>query len=298
MNAQGVAGDSLYRALVAYDGTGYAGFQLQADRPTIQGELERALRQLTQQAVRVHGAGRTDAGVHAIGQVISFETAWRHGPQELERALNALLPAGIAVRGLSWAEAGFHARYSAIKRVYLYSVYESAVRWPQLDRFALRVRSALDWEAVQAATQSLVGENDFAAFGQPPAGLVTIRRVHRAEWLAMPLRQDPWLGQAIPGHALRIEANAFLRGMVRRIVGALLAVGMGLLTPGDVAEILASCDISRASPPAPACGLCLAQVVYPEREERDRGVAPTGASSEAGDRSGGCGGHEAPASAW
>ncbi len=261
MNTPSEAGECLYRALVAYDGTDYGGFQLQPDRPTIQGELERVLQRLTQRAVRVHGAGRTDAGVHATGQAISFETAWRHGPQELERALNALLPASIAVRGLARAETGFHARYSAIGREYLYTVYESAVRWPQLDRFALHVQSALDWTAMQAAAGALVGEHDFAAFGQPPAGLVTIRRVCRAEWVLLPAGTEP-----AQRRQLRIEANAFLRGMVRRIVGTSLAVGMGLLAPGEVAEILASRDISRASPPAPACGLCLARVVYPGRE--------------------------------
>ncbi|MCD6519076.1 MAG: tRNA pseudouridine(38-40) synthase TruA [Anaerolineae bacterium] len=248
-----------YRATVEYDGTEYSGFQVQVGRRTIQGELEAALQRITQQSIRVNGAGRTDAGVHARGQVINFRVEWRHSNADLERALNALLPRDIAVRELQKEAPEFHARFSARRRMYVYSIYNSAVRAPLLERFAYWVPGELDLLAMQEAAEFLVGEQDFAAFGQPPFGEQTVRTVHRAEWQRHP---SPW-GKGQP-ELLQfiIEANAFLRGMVRRIVGTLLLVGQGRLSVSNFAQVLASKDISRAGPPAPARGLCLWQVVY------------------------------------
>jgi tRNA pseudouridine38-40 synthase len=250
-----------YRALVAYDGTDYGGFQIQADRPTIQGELERALQRLTQEFVRVHGAGRTDAGVHARGQVISFRTSWRHGPQELQRAMNAVLPPAIAVRALAPAPEDFHARFSACGRAYLYQIYTGPVRSPLLARFAHHVARPLDLAAMNAAAEILVGEHDLAAFGQPPEGENTVRVVRRAIWQARAVERwhPAWPASLVQ---FEIEANGFLRGMVRRIVGTLLALGQGWLSEAEWREIVASCDIRRAAAPAPACGLCLWRVDY------------------------------------
>lgn len=263
-----------YRAVVAYDGTDYHGFQIQADRPTIQGELERALQRITQEPVRVAGAGRTDAGVHAYGQVASFRTGWPHGSEALQRAVNAVLPWDIALRDVTVADDRFHARFSASSRMYVYNVYHSQVRSPLARRFAQHVMQPLDLAAMNAAAAHLVGEQDLAAFGQPPQGEVTVRRVFRANW------QE---GRAALCHVeisteqllqFEIEANAFLRGMVRRIVGTLLAVGTGFLTVKGFAEVLASREISRAGAPAAACGLCLWQVRYadgalPEEQSTD-----------------------------
>jgi len=251
-----------YRGTVEYDGTDYAGFQLQPNRRTIQGELERALQRLTGGQVRVHGAGRTDAGVHAKGQVVSFQAGWRHPLATLQRAMNAILPRDVAIRDLAEAEATFHARYSATRRLYVYQVYHCAVRSPLLDRFAHYAPGALDVTAMNAAARCLCGRRDFAAFGQPTVGDVTLRQVFRAEWSVdgAEARQTPPEGPR--RYRFEIEANAFLRGMVRRMVGALLSVGLGALAPSEVEAILASRDISRASPPAPACGLCLWQVRY------------------------------------
>lgn len=125
-----------HRAVVEYDGTAYHGFQVQPGKPTIQGELERALGRITQEPVRINGAGRTDAGVHARGQVISFRTGWSPGSQALQRAVNAVLPRDIAVRDVAVADDDFHARFSARSRVYVYSVYQGLVRMPLLARFA------------------------------------------------------------------------------------------------------------------------------------------------------------------
>lgn len=242
-----------HRATVEYDGTDYAGFQIQLERPTIQGELERALERITQQTVRVHGAGRTDAGVHARGQVISFRVAWGHPLADLQRALNAVLPDSVAVRELSLVDERFHARYSASSRVYRYTVYCNPVRAPMQARFAHWVPTELDVAAMATAAQALIGQQDFAAFGQPTVGESTTRVVRAAQWQVM----------ATPG-LLRFEiaANAFLRGMVRRIVGSLLEVGSGRLTVEAFVGLLASHDIARCGARAPACGLCLERVEF------------------------------------
>jgi len=255
-----------YRAVVEYDGTGYSGFQVQPDRPTIQGELERALWRITQEDVTVIGAGRTDAGVHARGQVISFRTAWRHDCETLQRAMNAVLPRDISLRELSPAEECFHARFSATSRVYVYSIYEGQVRAPLMERFAHHVAVPLDLEAMARVAACLEGEHDFAAFGQPPVGTNTVRVVYRARWDAGGAKEG---GGCVPSpirlSRFEIRANAFLRGMVRRLVGTLLLVGSGLLTEDDFRGILASRDISRAGAPVPACGLCLWRVCYDDK---------------------------------
>lgn len=248
-----------YRMTVAYDGGAYSGFQIQADRPTIQGELEKALRALTGTPIRVHGAGRTDAGVHAQGQVVSFGAAWRHSLADLQRGMNALLPGDIAVREAAEAPERFHARFSATSREYLYKLYIASVREPLLDRYAHRLATRPDWAAMEQATALLVREDDFAAFGQAPNGENTIRAIHRAQW---GVRQAPWGCSSLEMAEFRIVANAFLRGMVRRIVGTLIDVGSGALTPNQFGEILQEREIRRASPPAPACGLTLWRVNY------------------------------------
>lgn len=249
---------------VAYDGTAYSGFQVQADQPTIQGELENALARLTGQMVRVHGAGRTDAGVHAHGQVISFRAGWRHPLQDLERGMNALLPGDIAVRETAQASEQFHARYSAITREYLYNVYTAPIREPLLDRYAHHLSNPVDWEAIELAADKLVREADYAAFGQAAAGESTTRAVYRAEW-----RQRPQWRPACQASDMRefhIVANGFLRGMVRRIVGTLIAVGQGALDPQGFEALLLARDIGRANPLAPACGLALWRVNYEPME--------------------------------
>lgn len=256
-----------YRATVEYDGTDYYGFQIQVDRPTIQGELEQALRRVTQEFVRVNGAGRTDTGVHARGQVISFHAVWDHDCQALQRAVNANLPQAIAIREVAIAPEEFHARFSAASRMYIYSLYYSPVRFPLFDRFAHRLSRPLQVEAMEEAARSLQGWHDLAAFGQPPYGENTVRWIERAGWQRVtserPISQGGCF-DTTPTELLQfeIEANAFLRGMVRRVVGTLVLVGMESLSNRDFNEILLSRDISQAGPPAPACGLCLWRVRY------------------------------------
>jgi tRNA pseudouridine38-40 synthase len=239
------------RAIVAYDGTDYGGFQRQANAPTVQAALEAALAQVTQGTISVLAAGRTDAGVHAAGQVIAFDTAWRHELSDLQRALNAVLPADIAVLEIAEAAAGFHPRYSAHSRRYRYTLHNARVRSPLARRCSLHVTDPLSVALMQEAAQALVGEHDFAAFGRPPQGQVTVRRVLAAEWRGEP----PWL-------TFDIEANAFLYRMVRSIVGTLLRVGRGKMGVEDFAAVLAAGDRSLAGPTVPPHGLCMLEVKY------------------------------------
>jgi tRNA pseudouridine38-40 synthase len=251
------------RAILAYDGTNYSGFQRQANAPTVQAALEEAIRQVTGEEPGVIGAGRTDAGVHAVGQVVAFDTSWvedrsssgagrvARTPGDLQRALNAVLPADIATRELQPAAPGFHPRHDARSRKYRYSLYNAPVRDPLSRRYRLHVKGAIDVEGMQRAASLLVGEQDFAAFGTPPQGDTTTRRVMQASWSG----EQPWL-------EFCIEANAFLYRMVRSVVGTLLEVGRGRLSVDGFAAILASADRDRAGTTAPPHGLCLVEVKY------------------------------------
>jgi tRNA pseudouridine38-40 synthase len=238
-------------AKVAYDGIDFHGFQVQVGQRTVQGELERALARITQTETRVVGAGRTDSGVHALGQVVSFHTEWQHSIDALHRGWNALLAPDITVLSLTRAQEGFHPRFSAKSRVYRYTVWNHLIRNPLLRRTAFWVSQPLDLEAMVSAAQLLVGEHDFATFGQPPQGMNTIRRVLRAAWTG----EENTL-------YFDIEANAFLYRMVRSIVGTLLQVGKNDLSVKAFADRFASADRSQAGPTVPAMGLCLMAVCY------------------------------------
>jgi len=238
-------------AVIEYDGTDYFGFQLQAEGRTIQGELERALAEVTRRETRVVGAGRTDSGVHAVGQVISFVPQWKHSLSDLQRAMNALLPDDIAVHQMAWVADDFHPRFSALSREYRYTILNQPLRSPLARRFAYHYLKPLDVEAMARAARCLVGSQDFASFGRPPQGQNTVRQVYRAECT----RQDQFI-------YFDIVANAFLYRMVRNIVGTLLLVGIGELSPGRFEEILQAKDGRRAGTPVPAHGLCLMRVSY------------------------------------
>ncbi len=240
------------KAVLAYDGTDYHGFQRQSIErgPTIQGTLEGALKTIGQ-AATVLGAGRTDAGVHASGQVVAFDVNWRHGLGDLQRALNAVLPDSIAIPELEQAADDFHPRYDAVSREYQYSLYSSAVRDPLKQRFALQVLPNLTIEAMQAASAILIGEHDFAAFGQPTIGESTIRSMYRADVRA-----------AHDQITIELQANGFLYRMVRRIVATLISVGREERSVADFADILRSADPSRAAATIAPNGLCLTKVNY------------------------------------
>lgn len=243
-----------FRALVEYDGTAYFGFQRQiAGQPTIQSQLEQALSQIVREEIVVTGSGRTDSGVHATGQVISFDSEWRHSPADLQRALNANLPADIAILQLDSAEPIFHPRFDARRRAYEYHIYNAPVRSPLRRQRSWHIAKLLDWERMNQAAACLPGIHDFATFGQPPQGEVTVREVFEARWE----RQNEFL-------VFFIEANAFLYRMVRSIVGSLKAVGEGNWTVEEFEAALAACDRSRSGKVAPAQGLTLVSVTYGE----------------------------------
>ncbi|MEZ4636496.1 MAG: tRNA pseudouridine(38-40) synthase TruA [Caldilineaceae bacterium] len=255
-------------ALVAYDGTTFNGFQVQEGVDTIQGTLETALAQVTGQFCRITGSGRTDTGVHARGQVVTAAVPWQHPLDALSRAWNHFLPPSVLVRCVTEAPDGFHPRFSATSRTYSYTVYcpvgSTRAPWthfPTLDRYAVIEPYPLDLEAMNAASAVLVGEHDFATFGQPPQGEVTIRRVDEMMWQSF--AQTPELAQiALQKMVFTVTANAFLRRMVRNLVGTLLAVGRSMWTVDDVVAALASCDRSKSAAPAPPQGLVLERVAY------------------------------------
>jgi len=238
-------------AVVEYDGTDYLGFQIQAQGQTVQGEIERALKAVTQENIRIVGAGRTDAGVHARGQVIAFNTAWRHSIKELQCALNAVLPKDIAVHRLRPVARDFHPRFDAISREYRYTILNQPWRSPLARRFAYHFPQPLDVAAMNEAASTLVGTHDFASFGRAPQGDNTVRRVFRAQFTS----EKPFV-------YFDITANAFLYRMVRRLVGTLLWVGTGELSPHGFEEILQAADRDRAGKAVPAHGLCLVRVNY------------------------------------
>ena len=237
-----------YRARVEYDGTDFSGFQLQPGARTVQGELEAALTRINGGArVRVDGAGRTDAGVHALDQVIAFTWTGRLSESELGRAFQAGLPKDVAIRDLRPAPRRFHPRFAARSREYRYTVWNGP-RSPLRERFALGVRAPLDTTAMARAGSALVGRHDFSAFG------VADRQ---------PVRTLHWVRVRRTGSLVTIDvaADAFLRQMVRRIVAVLLEVGRGELDASAVAEVLTSRQPALNGAVAPARGLCLRRVV-------------------------------------
>ncbi len=240
------------KAVVAYDGTGYGGFQRQRNAPSIQEVLEKALSRLTGERIHLLAAGRTDAGVHAEGQVVAFDTSWRHPLPALQRGVNALLPEQIAVLDVEAVASDFHPRFDARRRWYRYTIYNAPTRHPLVSRYSLHVRRPLNREAMQAAAAMVIGRHDFAAFGSPPqAGGTTMREVYRAEWSG----ESPWL-------YFDIEANAFLHRMVRMLVGTMLRVGYGALSPANFGEVLRAQDRQHAGPAVEARGLSLKAVFY------------------------------------
>lgn len=239
---------------MAYDGTRYAGFQRQKREITIQEEIEKALASVTQEQIKIVGAGRTDAGVHATGQVISFSTGWRRPISDLKKALNALLPFDIAILALSEVPLDFHARKSVLSRRYRYTILNRPVRSPLSRLYAYHWVGEVDLEAMKETLDSLIGAHDFASFGRARPGGSTVREI-----LEVDCRRE---GDYI---YIDLVSNGFLKRMVRTIVGTLLLVGQGKLSPQGFKEVLDAKDRSRAGGPLPAHGLCLTKVNYPKR---------------------------------
>ena len=242
-----------FQAILAYDGTAFRGWQRQAQGRTVQGVVEAALRRLGWQEEAIRYAGRTDTGVHALGQVIAFALDWPHGPEALQRALNAHLPDDVVVRRVAEAPADFHPRYAALARRYTYYLYHAPLRDPFRERWAWRVAQPLDGVALQEAARVLMGRHDFAALGTPPNPHgTTVRTVMQAMWHPHP-----------GGWAFTVVADAFLYRMVRRMVAFQVTVAQGKMTLEAWQRLI-------LEPPAqpvpgglaPPQGLFLAQVCY------------------------------------
>jgi len=241
--------------IIEYDGTRYHGFQLQAGLPTIQAEVEQALGKLTGEKRRVMAASRTDAGVHAKEQVVSFWTGASFPPATFVKGLNYYLPPDVAVRAAYPVAESFSVRGNAVSREYNYYILNSATRSPLSRSDTHLVGGKLDTELMNKGAQALVGEHDFASFASRVAGTEiksTVRNVHRA--------RIERKGDLV---TFNMVANSFLPHQVRNTVGVLVRVGLGRVSIEEFHSIIEARRLGLAGPTAPACGLCLMQVNYP-----------------------------------
>jgi len=250
----------MWKLVLAYDGTDYHGWQVQPDHITIQGELRDAIARITGETVLPQGSGRTDAGVHTLGQVASFALAAPIPEANLVRALNRALPAAIRVLSAERMPQDFHARHSALGKTYEYRIFRGEICPPWLARYVFAMPAPLDLTAMQQAAARVCGEHDFTSFTatdpdreqeESGAAANNVRRLLLSEW-----RQE---GELL---MYRVQGNGFLHHMVRNLVGTFLEVGRGNVTEGQITEILKARNRTQAGPTAPARGLFLVQVDY------------------------------------
>jgi tRNA pseudouridine38-40 synthase len=240
------------RITLEYDGSNYSGWQLQAAQDSIQARLEAVLEQIFSQKIRVHGSGRTDAGVHALGQVAAFDLPRYFAPAELKRAMNSLLPQDIAIIEAAIAKDDFDPRRAARLRVYEYRVINQDRRSAFDFRYAWLVPAPLELAAMNAAARRFIGEHDFAAFRSLGSEeKTTVRRVFVSEWSRDGKR-----------FVYRVEAGGFMRHMVRTMVATMVAIGRGKLAPAQVTALIEARDRALVPASAPPCGLFLAEVRY------------------------------------
>ena len=242
-----------FKIVIEYDGTRYHGWQRQKKDATIQGEIEKALWIMTTKHIVLNGSGRTDAGVHALGQTANFLCDTDLEPMVFQRGLNSLLPEDIVIRECRQVDDTFHARYNVKSKIYHYRIFNHPVPAAINRLYVWSIRKQLDTEAMRFAASHIIGHNDFKAFegaGSPRA--LTTRHVMAADLVGSDNRLLTF----------RIEADGFLRFMVRNIVGTLVDVGLGKTLPAEFKRILKSMDRTRAGATAPARGLCLMEVKY------------------------------------
>ena len=246
---------------IAYDGTDFHGWQIQSGKPTIQGEIVSILRRLTQENIAIHGSGRTDAGVHALGQVASFRTQTALSTGDLQRALNALLPPAIRIVASEETGPDFNARWSARAKTYRYRLYRGKVVPPMLWRYVLHYPFPLDEDKMRDAAARYVGLHDFASFAASTGSedddkeRSTVREIYSTE-----------LERSVDNEELvfTVRGRSFLRYMVRKLVGTLLDVGRGRLAPEDIDRLYELKDRSKSGPTVPSQGLCMVSVEHEE----------------------------------
>lgn len=277
-----------WKLTLAYDGTDYFGWQVQPERPTIQGELQAALGRITGEAPLPQGSGRTDAGVHALAQVASFALQAPIPAENLQRALNRTLPPAIRITAAKTVRSTFHARHSAQAKSYEYRIFRGSLCPPFLARYVYAYSRPLDFELLNASARFFEGEHDFQSFAASDPDLAlrkteqapeagpgamedasgcrfrdpgTVRTIFSSEWQ----RHSTADGELL---VYRVRGNGFLHHMVRNLVGTMIEAGRGSLAPDDIPRILAAHDRSVAGPTAPARGLFLHSVEYdPAGEE-------------------------------
>jgi tRNA pseudouridine38-40 synthase len=250
-----------FKLTIAYDGTDFHGWQVQTNRPTIQGEIANVLGRLTQERVYLHGAGRTDAGVHALGQVANFKTSSTLSSGEFQRALNALLPPAIRIAGCDEVGPTFHARWSARGKTYRYRIYRGKVVPPMIWRYVLHYPFPLDEEAMREGAKRFAGVHDFASFAASTGSedddqeRSTERDIYSAELGRSPDKEEL---------VFTVSGRSFLRYMVRKMVGTLLDIGRGKLQPEDIDRLYELKDRSKSGPTVPAQGLVMVEVQHEE----------------------------------
>jgi tRNA pseudouridine38-40 synthase len=246
-------GEKNIRLVIAYDGTGFFGWQRQLDQPTIQGTIEENIQRMVGRPVSLIGSGRTDAGVHALNQVANFRVTTSLTPSIFFRGLNSLLPESIKIREAGYAPLDFHARYDAKSKVYEYRIYNDRLQSPFLRHYAWHISPRLRIEPMEQCLEVIKGEHDFSSFRSAGDGKIDpVRHMIEAQLVIQ------------GGNLLSFlfEANGFLRHMVRNIMGAIAKVGLGEMSPGRFSEILEAKDRQQAQAKAPPAGLYLTEVRY------------------------------------
>ncbi|MCL7487676.1 MAG: tRNA pseudouridine(38-40) synthase TruA [Desulfobulbaceae bacterium] len=256
------------RLLIAYDGSGYSGWQRQQNAPTIQGTIEDRLAVMTTSGITLHGAGRTDAGVHATGMVANFVTTSSIPCAGFMDGLNSMLPKDIRILDVDEMEKDFHSRYNAAGKTYSYTFFTGAVLLPTERLYTAHFRGGLDETMVEQALKHIRGTQDFTSFEAAgsrdvniPGGRGAVRTLFQATLSRSPAKTDTWV--------FSFTGDGFLRHMVRNLVGTLMEVGSGRMSSAEFKTVLHSCNRDNAGPTAPSCGLVLNMVHYkPFQAER------------------------------
>jgi tRNA pseudouridine38-40 synthase len=257
---------------LAYDGTDFSGWQIQPGQPTVQGAISDVLENLTQQRLQIQGAGRTDAGVHAAGQVANFKTEAELSADEFQRAFNALLPDSIRIVAAEHVAPDFHARWNAVAKTYRYRIFRGRVVSPFLWRYVQHDPFPLDFDAMAEAARKFDGEHDFTSFAASTGSededrdRTMTRVIYRSQMARVACGDLPGAAEE---WVYTVRGKSFLRYMVRKIVGTLVDVGRGKFQPEDVAELFELRDRSKSGPTMPPQGLCLAEVEYPDGPGHD-----------------------------